>query len=197
MTDLKLAPRNSDEAAKFLLNEHKKGSTNWYRKCLILQREARGVPAMFPSAYSAAVGTPESERVYHEENWRRGMVGFSKGSDAAGHVFYLAGRNHDGDWLAWTNDKRHGMVDIVPVRFFETSWGHKILFAATCLNGYDFSEFNKPPKPMHETLGKNFDHSITLLEHSLEYHKRKGHDQLVKLLEKDIDRMKKQYIRHK
>lgn len=192
----KFAPRNSDEAAQFLLSEHKQGDTGWYRECLILQRTARGIPAVFPSAYAAAVGTPESERVYLEDHFRRGMVGFSKGTDSAGHIFYIAGRDHNGTVMAWTNDKRHGMVDLVPMSFFEDVWHHKILFAATYLNGYDFRDFNKPPKPVHATLGKNFDAGIQSLEKALEYHKRHNHDSLVALLTKDIKRMKKQLERH-
>lgn len=193
---VKLAPRNGLEASAFLRDQHTSGSRAWNRKCLVLQRNARGIPALYPSAYAASIGVPESERVKSISDFRVGMIAFSKGADPAGHVFEIASwqgkpRNNPDNLLVWTNDAVHeGGVDLVPITFFEKHWGHKILFGATWLNGYDFSDFNKKPVAARGKLGKNYQHAIEDMQRAIHHHEKAGHTDLVRQLKKDLSIMK-------
>lgn len=198
----KLAPRNAEQAAAFLKSAHD-GQLVWRRLCLSLQRQARGLPAVYPSALAAAVATPESERVYKVADLRRGMVAYSddpNDSNTAGHVYFIAGwkgpKSDPSNCLTWTNDAlRSGGVDIVPITFYKANWGDGFQFGATWLNGYDFSDFNKPPQATRGTLGDNYLHAIEDIEKALRFHRRKGNTALVNALEKDLDRMKKRLER--
>lgn len=128
----KLAPRNTNETAAFLKSEHDKGSLDWYLLCLSLQRQARGLPAVYPSAISAALATPERERVHNVSDLRRGMVGYCddpNDSNPYGHIFFIAGRSKSGTILTWTNDAlRSGGVDVVPLDFYNKRWGDTFHF---------------------------------------------------------------------
>lgn len=193
----KIAPHNNEKAAEYLRLQHSTDSDAWFRKCLVLQRSARGIPALAPTAYSAAMLTPESERIPHMKDWRRGMVGFSEDPndpDDAGHVFYVIGRNKSSVILSWTNDAHEpGHVDVVPVDFYESAWKHRIMFAATWLNGYDFSDFNEPPKPVknYNTLGDRYADAIDELIRIRERKQKKGAKKVVAVLNRDIARMRK------
>lgn len=193
----KIAPNKTDQAGLFIREQIRSDTHAWFRKCLVLQRTARGIPAVFPTALSAALATPKTERVLDRNNWRRGMVAFSydpKIPGTAGHVFFIVGRL-DGQIITGTNDaKSPGAVDFVPLSFYEDVWGHKIQFAATMLNGYDFSDFNKPPVQVLEgTLGDNYTKSIDILKKIRAQKREKlGADHpLVLALDNDISRMTK------
>ena len=187
----RVAPRSTDETAAFLRQQAQSGSTSWRAMCLKLQRMARGLPAVYPSALSAAIATPEEDRVYKEDNLRRGMVGFSddpNDGNPYGHVYFIAGRSKkSGEIITWTNDARiSGGVSMVQLGFYERKWGDKFQFGATSLNGYDFAEFNKPPKPKYGSLGENFDEAIQRLRAAISYHDSKGHSRLVRMLRVDL-----------
>lgn len=195
----RIAPRTSNEAAQFLANQHSIGSTSWRGLCLSLQRQARGLPAVYPSALSAALATPESERVYKVADLRRGMVAYSDDKtdgNPYGHIYFIIGwknpkdRTDPSTCLTWTNDRRPGMVDVVPLSFYRESWGDGFQFGATWLNGYNFAEFEARPEPDRPTLGATYDHAIEDIRKALRHHKSKGHDRLVELLQRDLDRMK-------
>ncbi len=193
-----LAPRNSEEAAKFLRNQSTDPVKNWARMCLQLQRTARGVPAAAPSALSAALMTPKSERVKKVSDLRRGMVAYCddpNDSNPFGHIFYVAGRDRNGTILTWTNDaKGAGSVSIVPLSFYRTNWGDSFQFGATWLNGFDFSDFNKPPVPVekdYEVLGDRYSRVLNDLIKIKET--KKG--PLKEALERDINRMQKRMER--
>lgn len=195
----KIAPRNGPEARAFLLRQHQIGATNWRGLCLSLQRQARGLPAVYPSAISAAMATPESERVHKVRDLRAGMVAYSddpNDSNRYGHIYFIIGwknpknRSDASTCLTWTNDRRPGRVDVVPLTFFKNSWGDGFQFGATWLNGYDFSDFNAKPKTDRgPQLGNAYDHAIEDLRKVIRRHRSKGHDRLVKLLERDLQRM--------
>lgn len=193
-----LAGHNTSEAAAYLTLQRKNGS-NWFRECLILQRTARDIPPLAPSAFTASQLTPASERVHHLADLRRGMVGFSKGSSPAGHVFFILGRrpgfdleNPDGI-LTESNDVvsgRTGAVGIVPLSFYRVHWGHTFQFGATWLNGYDFADFNAKPKPVHPSLGANYEEAIHLVEKAVKAHATDKDQHLHDLLVRDLARMK-------
>lgn len=192
----KVAPNNSEKAAEYLKLQHSTDSDDWLRKCLVLQRSARGIPALAPTAYAAAMLTPESERIPNMKDWRRGMVGFSEDPndpDDAGHVFYIIGRTKNDVLLSWTNDMHEpGHVDVSRVSLYETAWHHRIMFAATWLNGYDFSDFNEPPKPVknYNTLGDRYADAIDELIRIRERKEKKGAKKVVAVLNRDIARMR-------
>jgi hypothetical protein len=199
-----LAPRNTHDSAAWLTNEQKLDH-RYFRECLILQHDARGIPSLFPTAFSAATGTPIAERVQKFENLRRGMVGFTKGSDPAGHVFFILGHRPNSDltnpdnWLTKSNDVvsgRTGAVGVVALSFYFKNWSHKWLFGATWLNGYDFADFNAPPKPVHATLGANYEHAIEDIKKAIHAHRKAGDDKLVAGLKRDLARMQKRYENH-
>lgn len=194
-----LAPRSGEEAAKFLREQSTDPIKNWARMCLQLQRMARGIPAAAPSALSAAIMTPKSERVLKISDLRRGMVGYCddpNDSNPFGHIFFVAGRSKNGTILTWTNDaKGAGSVSVVPLSFYSTNWGDSFQFGATWLNGYDFSDFNRPPIPVekdYEVLGDRYKRVIE----DLTKIKNKKKGPLKTALERDINRMQKRLERY-
>lgn len=197
--DSKIAPGSSADAAQFMQLQHKTGSRDWFRKCLILQRSGRKIPAVAPTAIAAAHLVPESERVYKVKDFRHGMVAFSDDpfdSNTAGHVYYICGRNKDDVILTWSNDvKVSGGVDCVPLSFYQDHWGDKLLFAATNLNGYDFSDFNKPAVPInrYEHLGDRYLAAIDDLKKIRRDKHSHDADRMFKILTRDIDRMEAHY----
>jgi hypothetical protein len=193
-----LAGHNTAEAAAFLTTQRKNGS-NWFRECLILQRTARDIPSLAPTAFTASQLTPAKERIKGLANLRRGMVGYSKGVDPAGHIFFILGRRKGFDLedpdgiLTESNDVvagKTGHVGIVPLSFYRVHWGHTFLFGATWLNGYDFADFNAKPKPVHPTLGANYDEAIKLITKAVKAHAKDKDQRLHDLLVKDLAKMK-------
>lgn len=208
MTDL-IAPHDTSEAAAFLRSAHD-GPLTWFRSCLEVQRKARGLPPVYPSAAAAAAATPEEDRVYNLDEVKRGMVMFFDDihdSNTAGHIVFACGRDAHSNILTWTNDAvREGGIDVVQSDFFPRHWGDPFLFAATSLNGYKFPDFHAapatpPPASKPETsvgtghLGANFTSAMDALQVAIDHHKRKGHDQLVRVLERDLKRMQHQAAR--
>ena len=204
MTD-KLAGHTTHETRLWLRGQRLSGA-NWFRQCLNLQHTARDIPAVFPTAFSAQLATPKSERVPHVADLRGGMIGYTKGSDPAGHVFYILGRrpgfdlaNPDGV-LCESNDVvagKTGHVGIVTLSFFRVNWGHTWQFGATMLNGYDFADFNAKPKPVHPTLGGNYEAAIKAVKKAVASHKKDRDDTLYLALKRDLARMQKRYDRYK
>lgn len=198
-----LALKNTEQAAAFIRKQVDTNSNDWYRLCLQLQRKSRGLPAVYPTALSAANATPKSERIYDEDKWKRGMVGYSydpRIPGTAGHIFFVTGRR-DGKIMTGTNDaKQSGFVDYVPLNFYRDVWGQRIQFAATWLNGYDFSDFNKPPKPVNPgSLGEQYKAALDSLKKVRE-RKRKQHGAnhpLVLALNNDIEHMQNTYNKWK
>lgn len=193
----KLAPRNTEEAAAYLRRLHETDNRNYLRRCLVVQREARGIPALMPTALAAAHLTPESERIYDVKDWRRGMVGYCddpNDSNTAAHIFYIIGRNKSDQILTWSNDvKDPGAIDLVRLNFYKERWGDDTMFAATWLNGYDFSDFNKPPKPEKDfnTLGDRYADAIEQLIKIRDDKYKRGANRVVRALSRDIERMEK------
>lgn len=198
--EAKIAPANTKEALHFLHVEDVQNDSSWYRKCLSLQRQARGLPAVYPTAMSAALATPESERVYKKEDLRRGMVAYCYNPDipgTAGHIFAINGGRKSGGLLTTTNDaEAAGYVSVVPFEFYERVWGHKFQFGATCLNGYDFSDFNKAPEPIHQgTLGERYEKAIDDLQRIERKKRNNGLDKLADAIHRDIVRMQRKLER--
>jgi hypothetical protein len=190
------APRTGEQAAEFLKTQHSSSDNDWYRMCLMLQRMARGIPALYPTAFAAMEATPESERVYKISDLRRGMIAYSDDpydSNDAGHIYYIAGRFEDVRVLTWSNDvKRMGGVDMVPIEFYKNNWGDTFKFGATCLNGYDFSDFNAVPEPTkkHNTLGDRYEDALDSLKKIRRFKESKpGTERVVRILTRDITRM--------
>ena len=194
----KIAPQTTDQAAAFLREAHE-GPLEWKALCLKLQRMARGLPAVYPSALAAMEATPVGERVTKLEDLRRGMVAYSddpNDSNPFAHIYFIAGRSKSGDILTWTNDAlRTGGVDVVPITFYLDRWGDSFKFGASWLNGYDFSDANGKPKNTRGSLGENYSHAIEDVRKSIRYHRDAGHVKLVALLERDLEVMKKRKAR--
>lgn len=191
----KLAPRNTEESAAYLRRLHETDNRNYFRRCLVVQREARGIPALAPTALAAALMTPESERVYDIKDWRRGMVGYCddpNDSNAAGHIFFIVGRTKSNHIITWSNDvKDSGAIDLVRLNFYKERWGDDTMFAATWLNGYDFLDFNKAPEPVKNfnTLGDRYADAIDQLKAIRKIKERQGANRIVRVLTRDINRM--------
>jgi len=194
-----VAPKNTEAAALFLRDAHD-GPLKWKALCLKLQRQARGLPIVYPSALTAALATPKTERVTNVKDLRRGMVAYSddpNDSNPFGHIYFIAGRDSDGRVLTWTNDAiRSGGVDVVPLDWYATNWGDHFQFGATWLNGFDFSEFDKPPVETRGTLGDNYRHAMDDVRRVIKYHKDAGHTILVRKLEKDLAVMERRLAKH-
>lgn len=193
MSEVKLAPRTAEQAAAFLKEQHE-GPLAWKQLCLKLQRVARGLPIVYPSALTAALATPKSERVLKIEDLRPGMVAYSDDpadDNPFAHIYFIAGRSRTTkEVLTWTNDAlRSGGVDIVPISWYKRNWGDNFMFGATWLNGYDFSEFDKPPVESRGSLGENYAHAVEDVAKALRYHKKRGHLRIAEKLQKDLDRM--------
>lgn len=190
------APRTGDQAAAFLRAAHT-GPLTWHRKCLQLQREARGLPAVYPSALAAALATPKAERVTRIADLRRGMVAYSddpNDNNPAGHIYFIAGwsgpRDSPANLLTWSSDVlRTGGVDLVPVTFYKAHWGDTFQFGATWLNGYNFADLDAPPVATRGSLGENFDHAIEDVRKAIRLHRKAGHTQLVNALVADLQQM--------
>jgi hypothetical protein len=165
-----------------------------------LQRQARGLPAVYPSAISAALATPEKERVHKVSDLRRGMVGYCddpNDSNPYGHIFFIIGKDKSGRILTWTNDALNvGGVDVVPLDFYQKNWGDTFQFGATWLNGYDFSEFNKPPVETRGKLGDNYRAALEDIVRLERKHRNKGHTILADKLAKDIAVMRRRLEKH-
>lgn len=200
MSTVKIAPRNGKQAAAFMRLQHRTGK-KWPSLCLSLQRQGRGLPGVYPSALSAALATPRSERVTKISGLRNGMVVYCddpNDSNPYGHIAFVAGwdgakSNPDNLWC-WSNVSG-GAVELVRFTLFTRGWGDNFQFGATWLNGYDFADFNAKPKPRHPSLGDNYRHAIDDVEKALAYHKKKGNKKLVEALENDIVRMRKKLKR--
>ncbi len=197
----KVAPADTEDAAKFLHTEDLQNDDSWFRKCLSLQRHGRGLPAVYPTALSAAMATPKSERILNIKDLRRGMVAYSydpRISGTAGHIFFVNGWTTKKDeLLTTTNDAvAPGQVSVVPFSFYKEHWGHTFQFGATWLNGYDFSDFNKPPQPTKPgTLGERYEQAIEDLR-KIEHQKRaKGFNKLADAIHRDIVRMERKLNR--
>lgn len=189
--------RTTEETAAYLRHQHDIGSYSWYQKCLMLQRTARGIPAVYSSALAAAEATPEDERVYALQDLKRGMVAYSddpNDGNPYGHIYFIIGNDNRDQLLTWSNDVRlRGHVDVVSIEYYQRYWGDKFQFGATWLNGYDFSEFDKPPKETRGGLGENYLHAIEDIEKAIRRHEKKGHTRIVKVLSHDLERMKNHY----
>ncbi len=192
---VKVAPADTEDAAAFLHVEDREGDDSWYRRCLSLQRQARSLPAVYPTALSASQAVPKNERVLNVKDLRRGMVAFSydpRIPGTAGHIYFING------WegkrlLTTTNDAEGpGLVSVVDFNFYADRWGQRFQFGATNLNGYDFSDFNKPAEPMYQ--GSLGDQYRAMLEDLIKIEQRKrakGYIRLADALQRDINRMKR------
>lgn len=189
--------KTTEQAAEYLKYQNNTESLAWRGLCLKLQRQARGLPAVYPSALAAAEATPKSERVTSLQDLRRGMVAYCddpNDDNPYGHVFFIIGKDNKDQMLTWSNDVRVlGGVDVVPIEFYSRYWGDRFQFGATWLNGYSFAEFDKPPKETRGGLGENYQHAIDDVRKAIKTHEKKGHTRLVKVLQRDLNRMLKHY----
>jgi hypothetical protein len=149
---------------------------------------------------SAALATPKSERVLKKEDLRRGMVAYCydpRVAGTAGHIYFINGRTDSDSILTTTNDaEAAGLVSVVPIEFYERVWGHKFQFGATWLNGYDFSDFNKPPQPVKlGTLGERYEEAMEELLRIETQKRAKGQNKLADAIHRDVVRMQRKLER--
>jgi len=194
----RVAPRSSAQAIEFCREQDRTNTTRWYRMCQMLQRQARGLPAVYPTAASAQAATPASERV-GLTGLKPGMVAFTKGSNPAGHIVlvdrWTSNVKRPENLLVWSNDMAADGkgVALVPLSRILNGWRHSFQFGATWLNGYDFSEFDKPATPARGTISKNYEHGLEDIEKAIKFHEKKGNTDLVKLMKRDRRLMLRTY----
>lgn len=183
---------NTTESMTYLRGQASSGSIAWQGLCLKLQRVARGLPAVYPSALSAQQATPQDNRYASLPNIRRGMICYfddPNDSNPYGHITGVAGRANDGELLHWSNDAAGpGRVSLVRHSFFERYWGDSFQFASDWLNGYelDLPDKKTKPAPPLESTGDRIRHAIDDLQKARAYHQKKSHTKLAKALERDI-----------
>lgn len=164
--------------------------------CLKICREARGLPAVYPSALAAQIATPAAHRVHKVADIRRGMVVFyddPRDSNPYGHIVTVVGRAKGEDpstlrsLLVRTNSVKSGQVVVVRGDYFPRYWGDAFQFGATWLNGQALSFPEKAePKPPLSKRAPNLREAIAALEEAVAYHEKKGHTRLVRALRRDI-----------
>jgi len=191
------APADAAAANAFCRKQHTTGA-DWHRKCLQLAREARRLPAVYPTALAAANATPKTERIYEVSRFRRGMVLYyddPNDSNAAAHVATMAGWKNNkitgrlSDTLVWSPDVipgKEGAVGLVAGDYFPRYWGDPLLFAATWLNGYNFADLDRATVPPGNPLGSDFDAAIAAIEKSIRAHRKAGHTRIVAALVQDL-----------
>lgn len=200
----KNAPRTGQEAMVYLRKQVTSNTTAWKGQCLKLQRTARGIPALYPSALSAAHATPKAERVVHPFDLKRGMVAYSddpNDGNPYGHIYAIAGwdgapKKDCTNLLTYSNDVRAGnKVGLVPITFYRRSWGDTFQFGATWLNGYNFADLDAAPAPVpgRQSLKENLEHAIHDLEKAIRTSRRLGNTQLTAALWKDLATLRVRY----
>ena len=195
MTD---AARTGTQACAWLVGQVKSPSKNWHGLCLQLQRTARAIPAVYPSALAAQHATPKTERVLHYSDLTRGMVAYFDDPDDSnpyGHIVTVAGwdgpKSDLDNLLVYSNDVvagREGAVGLVPGTFFAKHWGDRFVFGATWLNGYNFADLDQPATPTtgRVELADNLDHAIADLEKAIRAQRRLGRSAVVNALWEDL-----------
>ena len=191
-----LVSRSTPETMSYLRGQASSGSTAWQGLCLRLQRTARGLPGVYPSAIAAAEATPRDRRVILQSKVVRGMVAYwddPNDSNPYGHITAVAGRDpNTGELLHWTNDAAGpGRVSLVRHSFFPQYWGDSFLFATDWLNGYDLDMPEKKPALPLAHGAPRIQDAIKRLEKAAAAHREKGHTRLVKALERDITHLHK------
>lgn len=192
----KNATRNGKQAIEFCADQDRSNTTRWYRMCLMLQRQARGLPVVYPTAASAQAATPVSERV-GLTGLKPGMIAYTKGSNPAGHIVLVDswrnGAKNPMNLMVWSNDMaRDGKgVALVPLSKILIDWKHTFQFGAGWLNGYNFTEFDKPAEPTRGPNLTNYRHGIEDVKRAIAFHEKGGNTELVKLMKADLKHMKK------
>lgn len=167
--------------------------------CLKICREARGLPAVFPSALSAQQATPAAHRVEKVADITRGMVVYyddPRDSNPFGHIVTVVGRvkgirkDSLSSLLVRTNSVKSGHVVVVRGDYFPKHWGDEFQFGATWLNGQalDLPDRKKPdpePEPPLKSA-RNLREAIEFLRKAIQYHEAAGNDRLVRALRRDV-----------
>jgi len=125
---------------RFCRAQHDDGSDKWYRMCLSLARQARGLPGRYASAWEAWEAADRKHPVDSAQvDWSmvpRGAPLFYRGGEY-GHVATFIGVTKCGP-LCWSNDAGgHGKVSMVNPLWFEPHWQHYLVGYTADLNGYD------------------------------------------------------------
>lgn len=189
-----MTQRNTAETLAYLKADRESGSRAWKGLCQARVRKARDLPAVFPSAFAAMVGTPMSDRVYDLDKVTRGMQGFAddpNDSNKFGHTFTFIGRDKSGTPMVDTNDALiPGGGSVVAYNWFAAHWGDPYKFAATSCNGFDLllPEPKPPrhPEPPKVVKAENFDYAIHRLEKALVWHEKHDYPGLARRIRKEI-----------
>lgn len=184
-----MTQRNTEQTIEWLRGQVESKSTAWKGYCLKLCREARGLPAVYPSALAAAQATPREDRVFNKRDLRRGMVAYfddPNDGNPYGHIVTIAGRKRGTDEIVcFSNDvKGPGLVSRTNIVFFPRYWGDSFQFGATSLNGFDLLLPDRTAREPH--AGPNFDKAIEALGDAIAYHEKRGHDAMVRALREDL-----------
>lgn len=110
--------RDTPRTLEWLDYQRASGSTAWHNMCESLARQARGIPAHYPSANAHAAAVPASFRHGHEPPSAGDLVLYV--NSTYGHIVTATGRG----WDCYTNDYGgRGRVTITDARNL-VSWCH-------------------------------------------------------------------------
>jgi hypothetical protein len=136
--------RDTAATLAWLRDQHDHPTQSWYRLCLGVTRQARGIDGLFPRAYDAWVGAKQKHPLTPTANWHdvpRGAPVFYHGpiEDGVeyGHIVTFFGVTQAGP-LVWSNDVvAQGKMNMVSPLWFLSHWGHTLLGWTGDLNGVD------------------------------------------------------------
>lgn len=137
--------RNTADTLAWLRDQHDNPTQSWYRLCLSVTRQARGIDGVYPRAYDAWIGAHQKHPLTPSANWHdvpRGAPVFYKGPPDAdgivyGHIVTYFGVTQNGP-LVWSNDVvGQGKMNMVSPLWFLSHWGHTLLGWTGDLNGVD------------------------------------------------------------
>lgn len=185
----KLVGATTPQTFEFL-REQERTDADWFRLCLGLQRTARGLPAVAPSAIASAGMVPRGERVTKLAQLSRGMAAYWRVGDF-GHIAAVI-RRRPGTATQTPIDSSdapasHG-VGRVPVEWFAEHWGADFLFGAYSINGFDLRH---PPKvkPGTAELIERLNGAIAALRRADAVAERRDFPGVEAAIEADIERM--------
>lgn len=136
--------RSTADALAWLRGQHDKPTQSWYRLCLSVTRQARGIDGLYPRAFDAWVGAKQKHPLTPTADWHgvpRGAPIFYRGPIEAGveygHIVTFFGVTDAGP-LVWSNDVvAQGKMTMVSPLWFLSHWGHTLLGWTGDLNGVD------------------------------------------------------------
>lgn len=106
------------QAKEFAQQQHRSGSSAWFRQCQMFSRQCVGSPAFGASAREAFNGTPEEHRHESQPPPAGSIAYYGFPGSGAGHAVFVVHGGH-----VWSNDiVRRGHIDRVRWDVFPSRW---------------------------------------------------------------------------